>query len=228
MAAFAVELRICLAEVESGEAERTMVVPPPLPPRVESAPPPTRVARRPRRRMPLLAAVLGVAVVAAVVIALVLTANGGSPQAGSGGPGGSGAVSLRGVTGYDPDGTGPPGEHNAAAPLATDGNEATFWATETYDSPAFGGLKSGVGLVLDAGSSVKLGHLTVTTDTPGYTAKILAGDAESGPFADDSSSETVGASTTFTLNGATARYYVVWITALPPGNVAHVNEATAG
>ena len=227
MAAFAAELRACLAEVESADTERTMVVPPP-PPRVEPAPPATRVARRPRRRMPLLAAVLGVAVVAAVVVALVLSANGGSPQGASGGPGGSGAVSLRGVTGYDPDGTGPPGEHNAAAPLATDGDEATFWATETYDSPAFGGLKSGVGLVLDAGGSVKLGSLTVTTDTPGYTAKILAGDSQSGPFSDDSSSETVGDSTTFHLNGATAHYYVVWITALPPGDVAHVNEATAG
>jgi serine/threonine-protein kinase len=229
MTAFAAELRACLAEVESADTERTMVVPPPpppLPPRVEPAPPSTGVARRSRRRTPLLAAVLGAGVVAAVVIALVLTANGGSPQ-GSAGLSGSGAVSLRGVTGYDPDGTGPPGEHNAAAPLATDGNEATFWATETYDSPAFGGLKSGVGLVLDAGGPVKLGSLTVTTDTPGYTAKILSGDSESGPFADDSSAETVGASTTFDLNGATARYYVVWITALPPGDVAHVNEATA-
>ncbi len=84
------------------------------------------------------------------------------------------------------------------------------------------------GLVLDAGGSVKLGSVTVTTDTPGYTAKILAGDSESGPFTDDSSSETVGTSTTFDLNGATARYYVVWITSLPPGDVAHVNEATTG
>ena len=86
-------------------------------------------------------------------------------------------MTLRGVTGYDPDGTGPPGEHNADAPKATDGDEATFWSTETYSSPAFGNLKPGVGLVLDAGGSVKLGSLTVTTDTPGYTAKILAGDS---------------------------------------------------
>jgi hypothetical protein len=137
-------------------------------------------------------------------------------------------VTLRGVTAYDPDGTGPPGENNAAAPKATDGNQATFWSTEIYRSPAFGNLKPGVGLVLDAGRSVKLRSVTVTTDTPGYTAKILAGDSESGPFADDSSSETIGVSTTFALNGATARYYVVWITELPPGDVAHVNEATAG
>ena len=223
MAAFAAELRACLAEVESADTERTMVVSPP--PRMEPPPPATRVARRPRRRMPLVAALVGLAVVAAAVVAVVLTARHESPPAAAGSGGGS--VTLRGVTAYDPDGTGPPGENNAAAPKATDGNQATFWSTEIYSSPAFGNLKPGVGLVLDAGGSVKLGSLTVTTDTPGYTAKILAGDSESGPFADDSSSQTVGASTTFGLNGATARYYVVWITELPPGDVAHVNEATA-
>jgi len=79
----------------------------------------------------------------------VLSARGGNPPSASGGSGG-GTVTLRGVTGYDPDGTGPPGEHNATAPLATDGDQKTFWATETYLSPEFGGLKSGVGLVLDA------------------------------------------------------------------------------
>ena len=177
--------------------------------------------------MPLVAALFGLAVVAAVVVALVLSArHGGGPALT--GSGGSSGVTLRGVTAYDPDGTGPPGENNAAAPKATDGDEATFWSTEIYSSPAFGNLKPGVGLVLDAGGSVKLGSLTVTTDTPGYTARIQAGDSVSGPFADDSSSETVGASTTFHLNGATARYYVVWITQLPPGDAAHVNEATAG
>jgi serine/threonine-protein kinase len=223
MATFAAELRACLAEVEWADTERTMVVPPP---RMEPPPPATQVARRPRRRMPLVAALVGLAVVAAAVVAVVLTArHEGLPTAAGSGDGG---VTLRGVTAYDPDGTGPPGENNAAAPKATDGNQATFWSTEIYRSPAFGNLKPGVGLVLDAGRSVKLRSVTVTTDTPGYTAKILAGDSESGPFADDSSSETIGVSTTFALNGATARYYVVWITELPPGDVAHVNEATAG
>jgi hypothetical protein len=174
--------------------------------------------------MPLVVALVGLAAVAAAVIALVLTARHEGPPPAAGG----GSVTLRGVTAYDPDGTGPPGENNSAAPLATDGNQATFWSTETYSSPAFGNLKPGVGLVLDAGGSVKLGSITVTTDTPGYTALIMAGDSSAGPFSDDSSSQTVGASTTFSLNGARARYYVVWITQLPPGDVAHVNEATAG
>ena len=177
MAAFAAELRACLAEVESADTERTMVVPPLAAAacgagaasdarRAEAAEADAAARggarsrhRRGRRRR---ARALG---------------ERRQPEERDRRPGGSGAVSLRGVTGYDPDGTG--GEHNGDAPKATDGDEATFWTTETYDSPAFGGLKSGVGLVLDAGSSVKLGSLTVTTDTPGYTAKILAGD--SGP-----------------------------------------------
>ncbi len=221
---FAAELRACLAGLESPDAERTMITAPPPAPLTDA--PPTRVARPARRRTPLVAALLGLAVVTAAVVALVLTARHENPPAAAGTGGGN--VTLRGVTAYDPDGSGPPGENNSAAPRATDGDQATFWSTESYSSPAFGNLKPGVGLVLDAGGAVKLGSITVTTDTPGYTALIMAGDSEAGAFSDDSSSQTVGASTTFSLNGATARYYVIWITRLPPGDVAHVNEATTG
>jgi eukaryotic-like serine/threonine-protein kinase len=208
MAEFATELRACLTE--------------PLP-RPE---PPTRVSHRTRRSsLPLVAALLALVAAATVVVVLVLSGRQESRHNASG-PGGAATVTLRGVTGYDPAGTN--GEHNAKAPLASDGRLATFWETETYATPDFGNLKSGVGLVLDAGTAVKLGSLTVKTNTPGYTARILAGNSPSGPFDDDSADRTVGVSTTFALNGATARYYVVWITLLPPGDVAHVNEATAG
>jgi hypothetical protein len=37
----------------------------------------------------------------------------------------------------------------------------------------------------------------------------------------------VGRRTTFTLDGKSARYYVVWITDLGPATFAHVNEVTA-
>jgi putative peptidoglycan lipid II flippase len=169
----------------------------------------------------LLALVAGIA----VVVALVVSGHHAGKRNSSSGGGGGSTVTLRGVTGYDPQGTG--GEHNGDAPKATDGNLATFWSTETYATADFGNLKSGVGLVLDAGSAVTLHHLTVQTGTPGFSARIQAGNSPSGPFSDDSSDETVGASTTFDLNGATARYYVIWITMLTPAGVAHVNEATA-
>ena len=113
------------------------------------------------------------------------------------------------------------------ASAATDGNPSTDWYTQTYFSPNFGGLKSGLGLVVDAGHAVKLGTLTVSTPTPGFTAQVKAGPSRQGPFADDSAPQTVGATTTFHLTGATARYYVIWITRLPAGGKAEISEVTS-
>jgi hypothetical protein len=99
--------------------------------------------------------------------------------------------------------------------------------TQTYGDQAFGGLLTGLGLVVDAGSSVKLAQLTVETPTPGFTAEIQSGDSSTGPFTADSSSQTVSETTTFTLNGNTAQYYVVWITELPADSRAEISEVTA-
>jgi putative peptidoglycan lipid II flippase len=99
--------------------------------------------------------------------------------------------------------------------------------TQRYATAEFGGLLPGLGLVLDAGKPVKLGTLTVTSSTPGFTARILAGNSRSGDFAPDSATQSATSTTTFTLNGKTARYYVVWITKLPPGNSARIEEIKA-
>jgi hypothetical protein len=127
------------------------------------------------------------------------------------------------VTAYDPYGDNKQ-EHDEAAPNAADGNPGTYWETEHYND---GLQKPGVGVVLDAGRSVALKSLTVTSDTPGYTAAVRAGAAEAGPFAPDSGSQSVGARTTFSLDGHRARYYVVWITDLGANDSVHVNEVTA-
>ena len=206
MAAFAAELRGCLDEPGRAVDAPTLIARP------------TR--HRSTRRLPALLVLLGAAAALAAVGFFLVGGPKGTPHAGAtaGGP-----VSLRGITAYDP----PPGdghEQDAEAPLATDGNPATYWETEIYDTPAFGGLKSGVGLVLDAGKAVALGTLSVTSDTPGYTAIVRAGDAPGGPFSDDSSSQTVGAQTTLALDGHTARYYVLWITSLGTYHSVHVNE----
>jgi hypothetical protein len=84
-----------------------------------------------------------------------------------------------------------------------------------------------VGVVLDARRPVALKAVTVVSDTPGFTAEILTGSSPSGPFTRDSSSQQVGASTTFTLNGRTSRYYVVWVTNLGAHSSVHVNEVRA-
>ena len=82
---------------------------------------------------------------------------------------------LSAVTAYDPNGGG--GEHDSEAPQATDGSSTTFWRTEHYNTPDFGGLKDGVGLVLNAPGDVALKTLTVTSDTPGFTAVVKAGSS---------------------------------------------------
>ncbi len=139
---------------------------------------------------------------------------------------GSTVVRFADVTAYDP----PPGdgqEHNPEAGNAIDGKAGTYWQTQQYSSSNFGNLKDGVGLVLDSGKSQKLTQLTLTSDTAGFTAIIKSSQSSTGPFAPVSGAEMVGSRTTFSLHGAAARYYLVWITSLPSGGVAHVNEVTA-
>ncbi len=131
-------------------------------------------------------------------------------------------VRLSGVTSYDPKGDGE--EHSETARYATDGDSTTAWTTEHYNS---GLTKEGVGLVLNAGSSQKLSKLTVTTDTPGFTAVIESSPSPSGGFTAISRSQVVGDRTTFSLNGAAAQYYLVWITDLGTTDHSDVNEVTA-
>jgi eukaryotic-like serine/threonine-protein kinase len=231
MAAFARELRGCLAELDEAapalaedDAALTLVTRPPAAP---AAPPPRASAggRRRSRRKPLLYALL-LLLVAGVAFAAVLLLtrsnhHGGGPGGGS--TGGT-AVTINGLTGYDPEGDGH--EHDELAGLATDGSTLTAWTTETYHGPNFAGLKSGVGLVLAAGGPVKLATMTVTTPTPGFTAEIQSGDSPTGGFTADSSPQKVTGKTTFTLDGNTATYYLIWITQLP-GTHAAISEVTA-
>jgi len=221
MAAFEQELEACLAQVRSGHDEGATGVLPVVKPRRT-----TRVAQPRRRRnfVVALLAVLAVAVVG-VVVFLLVDDNAPSTAGGGGGGGSSAVVGVKAVSAYDPEGDGQ--ENDSEVPQATDGNPSTAWETEHYATAAFGNLKSGLGLVLDAGASVKLKSLTVTSDSPGYTALIKTGPSPTGPFADDSSSQAAGGSTTFELDGATARYYLLWITNLGPGNKVSINEVTA-
>jgi eukaryotic-like serine/threonine-protein kinase len=235
MTALATELRACLGELDRGapaadDAALTRISPA-VSDTASASAPARRPARRRRRSRPVfLWALLALVVAAAAFVAVFFVAGGGHGNSGSGGGssgGGAGTpVQLQGVGDYDPQGTG--SEHSDTAVNATDGNASTVWMTEHYNSQDFGGLKDGLGLVLDAGSPVKVASLKVTTPTPGFTAEIQAGDSPTGGFATDSSSQTVsGTSATFALDGKTARYYVVWITMLPPGGRAEIGEVTA-
>ena len=208
-----VSVRAELDAKDGGEA--TMIIKP------KAAPKPQRAPRQrvPRKPFPSWPALVGALLLAAVIGGILLASrDGGNPGTAAGD-----TVTLQGVASYDPQGDDKE-EHPERVEDATDGDSATYWTTSTY----FGGFrKDGVGLVLDAGEPRALSQIAVTTDTPGFTAEIRAGDSPQGPF--DTvvgSSRTAADSTTWDLDGAKSRYYVVWITQLD--RVAHVNEAVAG
>ena len=207
MADFGRELEACAAGTEAG----TQII---------AAPPPAR--RRRPTAWPLVFLLVGLIAISAVGGYLLLRGSGGTPSTGGG------SVTLRATTAFDPFGTGTPGENNAEAGLATDGSESTFWPTESYRA-SFAQLgKPGVGLVLRANGSGKPSTIVVTTDTPGFTAEIKAGNADD-HFPDVvSGPQVVSGTTTFAIGGGAHPYYLVWITNLGPHTADHVNEVRAG
>jgi hypothetical protein len=201
-----------VAERAAPVDERTLVI--------RRARPPAR--GRARRRNGLAALVLVLLVALVVAVGVVLTGRGSGTEVGP-------PVRVVAAATYDP--VGRDGEHDETLANATDGNQATYWTTEGYGD--FHATKDGVGLVIDAGLSGGLSELTVTSDLPGWTAEIKAGDSSS----DFSAARTVGEPkragdlTTWSLDRVNARYYLIWITDLARDSAgkqrAHVNEVTA-
>jgi serine/threonine protein kinase len=215
---FASELRQCLVELDAPDAERTLIVTSPV--LKESRPHRVRASRS---RVPLYAILALLAIAAIIVGALALGGSKGKPKATTGATTGA-VVALHGIGADDPAGD---GEHDSEAPNATDHNPATFWQTSSYHFGGGGLGKPGVGVVLNAGRAVALKSVTVSSDTPGYTARIRVGDSATGPFTGDSASQQVNSRTTFALQSKTGRYYEVWITNLGTYSSVHVNEVTA-
>ena len=146
----------------------------------------------------------------------------------SGGAASGTRVSLSAVTAYDPYGSPPGQEHNAEAHYATDGLARTDWETERYHATFAEIGKPGVGLVLDAKRPVQLHQLGIATATPGFTAVIRAGDVPGSFPYTVSSSQVVSSGTQFTISSGEHRYYVIWITSLPPGSESvKINEVEA-
>ena len=70
---------------------------------------------------------------------------------------------------FDPEGD-PPEENPDDAPNAVDGDPGTSWSTSTYQQQLGpGGLKSGVGLLVDLGSSREVGVLELDLAGEGTT-----------------------------------------------------------
>src|SRR4051794_12855159 len=114
MSAFATELRRCLTDLETPDAERTLIVPSP----VLKQSRPHRV-RPPRSRAPLYA-LLGLLAVAAIVAGVLALGGSKNDSPGRTSSGGATAITLRATGNYDPSG-GHADTHADTAGAATDG-----------------------------------------------------------------------------------------------------------
>jgi serine/threonine-protein kinase len=119
--------------------------------------------------------------------------------------------------------------------LAIDGNPQTAWQTEQYYSGTLG--KPGVGIYVDANPGVKARAVVLLTSTPGWSVEIWARNTTPNPntfpvnpngWTQVGHAPYVHHTQRIRLTGtARYRYYLVWITRLPPGqNSASVNEVT--
>ena len=143
-----------------------------------------------------------------------------SPVPGEQGPGERLDLAAAGVriSAFDP----PPGdasENATSVPNTTDTDPATAWQTERYDTSRFGGLKEGVGLLLDLGAPTALSQVEVGLQ-PGADVELRAGDAPPGTAEDlpvvASVTDTEAVARLVPEAPVTARYLLVWLTRLPP------------
>ena len=191
-----------------------------------------RLPLRLRLRIPLLL-LLGMAAIAAVAVYLVASEAPERVERGRGGgtstpaPGET-IVSVKRTSANDFDPLGDQEEHADEAPLAVDQEPGTEWTTERYQNDTLNKPRGepGVGLYIDAVPGVNGRALEIQTDDPGWEMELYA--ATERPPADQWPSDVwteVGGGTVekgkqrFELDTGDERYryYLVWITKLPPG-----------
>ena len=128
---------------------------------------------------------------------------------------------------YDPEGDNK--ESPDAAGNAIDGSLGTNWSTETYQGGFEGSDKSGVGLYVDAGKLIRARGLTIATAEPGFRAAVYGSEtvpANLRGWTRLSPVERAAQDHTFRLQprNRSYRYYLLWISALPEGGKAEVQE----
>jgi serine/threonine-protein kinase len=155
---------------------------------------------------------------AAVIFASRFDLGGSNDNPPSGGGVSEVRLSTDAASEFDPEGD---GQETGTQEQAVDGNPTgTAWSSEHYDTPDFGGLKDGVGLTIDVGSTVAAKSMTIRALTPGYDAEVY--ELNSAPpdslsawgqpvanISDGGERESV------TLPGKPAKSFLIWITKMP-------------
>jgi len=67
-------------------------------------------------------------------------------------------------------------EHGDITSRAIDGDDATFWNTESYNTRLFGGIKEGVGIIIEFEEPTKITGFSTITNTNGWAARLYEAD----------------------------------------------------
>ena len=168
-----------------------------------------------------------------VLVAMIYAFNRGRGEGGflggddtepSGTPSGAAlsAVKVAQASDFDPFGD-PPEENPEEAPDVVDGDRATTWHTQTYrQNFGPGGLKPGVGVLLDLGKQTSVAEVTITLVGSPTGLELRAASGDQPPTGIDSTQVVAKG----TANGDTleleldeaveTRFLVVWLTSIPP------------
>ncbi|HWF50597.1 MAG TPA: protein kinase [Solirubrobacteraceae bacterium] len=122
---------------------------------------------------------------------------------------------------FNPLGTSP--QNPNAAGYAIDNNPADEWTTVTYYDHVL--LEAGIGIYVDAAPKTPVSDIRILTSTPGFNAQFYASDATPsanawpGNWVQVGSQNNIHKNQVIKLSSGSAphRYWLVWITKLPPG-----------
>lgn len=119
----------------------------------------------------------------------------------------------------DPEGGDQAGEHPEAVDLAYDADPSTFWYTRQYASPQFGGLKAGIGYVIELEEPAPVSKIELRTNSEGGNVEVRATSSGEPTSGDVLASGSFGSTTTLELSEETvADSFVLWVTELPVTN----------
>jgi serine/threonine-protein kinase len=197
-----------------------------------------------KRRLPLrlrhpaqavLLVVVAALIVAGVLLAVLSNTHRGTNNGNAASLTGSQetAVSLGQNAAHDYNPYGNTAEHSQQVGLAIDGDPNTIWTTETYVGANLN--KPGVGLYVDAnanGAGINASSVEIQTQEPGFTADVWGANTIAPYPQGDRTKSLIDRGWTQLSNPAAVqrmthipldtgtgrfRYYLVWITQLPPG-----------
>jgi hypothetical protein len=238
--ASAAELRAALASVDLSRVEpddddtrlpeaTAVAAPRPVAWSQAPAPAPPRFAQTERSWLVPAALIVVVAVTLAVVGTVLGRTEVGQDLFGAvreAAPGADprGPLPIVAVSAFDPQSQGGSGrEHDDELPLLLDPDPSSAWTTERYEGRDLGGLKEGVGVVLELDEARELGSLAVASPTVDWAAEVYVAEEPatdlSGWGPPVATAEGIEGDARFDLQGRRGRAVLLWITDLGDGTV---------